>query len=359
MAAPTIVSVSPSSGWTAGRQLVEIQGTNFRLPTAPTPTGPGRTPRAPQSVSVLFGDTSAREVRVVSSSLLRVLTPQHWPTRWFYDFGNGERVEAQGPDATPPPGATLTEESGTVDVVVSNIDDDGAVITGETATSTDAYSFVRPRLDRQGTWDRSVLAFVDALRLAVLDNVVDDADVDYDVDTGEVNGLTSVSRLPAIALVEKVFDNADDQHEQGNVEEQGTGDYALIRRAPSYTDFTCRLVGMSENPSELRAMSELVRLFFQNQDELLIPRNPDVPAAGNYRLNLRWGPETGIRESGRIGRTNLLVFSMQVVIQNIPTESAPGIPLTGLSFMPEGSSHEGVVGVTRSVQTFGFTRRKM
>lgn len=359
MAVPTIDTITPSSGWTAGRQLVEIRGTNFRLPTAATPTGPGRTPRSPPSVTVLFGETPAREVRVVSATLLRALTPAHWPTRWYYDFGNGTRTEAQGPDATPPPGATLVEESGTVDVVVTNIDDDGDAIAGETVTEASAYSFVRPRLDRQGTWDRAVLAFVDALRLAVLDNVVDDADVDYDVDTGEVTGLTSVSRLPAIALVEKVFDDASDQHEQGYVEEVGSNDYTLVRRAPSYTDFSCRLVGMSENPVELRAMAELVRLFFRNQDEILIPKNPDVPAAGTYKVNLRWGPETGIRESGRIGRTNLLVFSMQVMLQGIPTESAPGVPVEGLAFMPAGSSHEGVVGVTRPVTSFGLTRKKM
>ncbi len=358
MAIPTIVSLTPSAGWTAGRQLVEIRGTNFRLPTTPAVSTVGAVARAPQSVEVLFGASAAPSVKVYSTSLLRVLTPTHWPTRWWFDFGNGTRAPAPAPDATPPKGATLVTESGTVDVVVRNLDDDGEIITGETVTSEDAYSFVRPRLDRQGTWDRAVTTLVDALRLAILDNVVDDADVDFDVDTGEITGLTSVSKLPALALIEKDFSDAEDQHEHGQVEETGSDHYALVRRAPIYTDFTCRLLGMSDDPTELRALAELVRVFFQNQDEIRIYKNPLVPEAGTYKINLRRGPETAIRESGRIGRTNLLVFSAQLVLSGIPTESAPGIAVSGLSYMPAGSSHEGVIGVTRTFDKLNLSAVK-
>ena len=359
MAVPTFTSITPEAGWSAGRQLVEIRGTGFRLPTTPAVSTSGTVQRAPQSVRVLFGGVPARSVRVYSSSLLRVLTPAHWPTRWWFDFGNDKRVKAPGPDATPPPGAVLVEESGTVDVTIENIDDDGVLIDGETITESSAYSFVRPRLDQQGTWDRAVTAFVDALRIALMDNVVDDADADYDVDTGEVRGLTSVSALPAIALVNKNFEDSADQFSQGPDEEDGSDEYVLTRRAPIFTDFSCNLIGMSEDPLELRAMAELVRIFFQNQDELLFLKNPEVPAAGYYRVNLRRGPdETGTRESGRIGRTNLLIFTVQVLISGIPTESAPGIAAGGLPFMPEGSSHEGVVGVTRTAQSFPRTAVK-
>jgi len=243
--------------------------------------------------------------------------------------------------------------------VVENLDDDGAVIAGEVATAAEAYSFVRPRLDRQGMWDRAVTALVDALRIAVLDNVVDDADADYDVDTGEVRGLTSVSKLPALALVEKVFDDSADQFEQGSVEEQGSDDYVLVRRPTIYTDFSCRLLGASDDPIELRAMAELVRLFFASTEELRVLKDPDVPDAGSYKLTLRRGPsETETRESGRIGRTNLLVFTVPVFISGIPTESAPGIAASGLPFMPPGSSHEGVVGVTRRAASFPRTAAK-
>lgn len=353
MSVPTFASITPSAGWSAGRQLVEIRGTGFRLPTAPAASTSGPVPRAPQSVRVTFGGTVAQITRVYSSTLLRCLTPPHWPTRWWYDYGNGNRSRAPGPDASPPKGATLVEESGTIDVTIENIDDDGVLIAGETITASSAYSFVRPRLDQQGMWDRCVTTFVDTLRIATIDNVVDDADADYDVDTGEVRGLTSVSSLPAIALVNKNFDDSADQFEQGTTEETGSDDYVLVRRPPIYTDFTCALLVMSEDPMELRNISELVRIFFANRDEILIPKNPSVPEAGNYHLNLRRGPgDTGTRESGRIGRTNLLISSTQVLLSGIPTESAPGIAASGLPFMPPGSSHEGVVGVTRTAQTF-------
>lgn len=352
MSIPTFTSITPSAGWSAGRQLVEIRGTGFRLPTTPAVSTSGPVARAPQSVRVYLGDVLVPSVRVYSSTLLRCLTPPHWPTRWWFDFGNGSRDPAPGPNAPPPDGATLVEESGTVDVRIENLDDDGELIAGETVTGEDAYSFVRPRLDRQGTWDRAATAFVDALRLAIMDNVVDDADVDFDVDTGEVRGLTSVSSLPAIAMIEKTFDDADDQFSPGQAEQTGSGDYTLVRRPPIFTDFSCRLVIMSDHVTEIRNIAELLRTWFQNQDELLIPKNPDVLAAGYYRLQLRRGPETGVRESGRIGRTNLLVCSMQALVGGIPTESAPGIAAGGLSYMQAGSSHEGVMGVTRPAATF-------
>src|SRR5689334_15998624 len=125
MSTPTITNLTPSAGWSAGRQLVEIRGTNFRLPTAASPTATSAAARAPQSVQVLFGDVPAKSVRVYSPTLLRVLTPQHWPTRWYYEFDNGQRDPAPGPDADAPQGATLVQVSGTVDVTVTNVDDDG------------------------------------------------------------------------------------------------------------------------------------------------------------------------------------------------------------------------------------------
>jgi hypothetical protein len=106
-------------------------------------------------------------------------------------------------------------------------------------------------------------------------------------------------------------------------------------------------------------MEELVRLFFKSQGEIFIPKNPDVPSAGNYRLELLRGPDTGITESGRIGRTNLMVFTQQMILTAIPSETAPGVPAAGLSFMPPGSSHEGVVGVTRPMVTGQRSRTRI
>ncbi len=90
--APTVSTVSPSSGLTAGGQVVTITGTNFY-------SGGGIVP------TVTFGGTAGTSVTVLSAAAIRVTTPAH--------------------------------AAGTVNVVVSNPD-------GQSATLISGYTYLLP-----------------------------------------------------------------------------------------------------------------------------------------------------------------------------------------------------------------------
>lgn len=361
MTTPTITSVTPSSGWSAGKTLVEIRGSGFRLPTPFDYNQPGIAPVPPPTVRVLFDDLEAKDVQVASNGLIRCLTPMHWPTRWYYEFGNGRREPAPPPstESNPPDGATLVTVPGTVNVTVININDSGVPIAGESAVAEKAYEFTRPRLDQKGTWDRAVTKLRNLLRIAILDNVTDEADLDYDVDLGDVSGLTSIAKAPAIAITQKVFSDSDDPMEQGVTEEAGADEFVIRRRAPIYTDFSCRLLLISEDIVELRAMAQLVRDLFLHTNEFLLEKDPNNPSFGSYKVTLMLDRQ-GIQETGRIGRTNLLMASAVVGLMGIPSEWDVNVTNPGLPYdAAVGKPHEGVLGITRVARTHNIARTKL
>ena len=98
MSIPSIDSISPNAGPTAGNLLVEVLGAGFQLPAGGSP-----------SVGVLVGGRPAREVRVVSSRQLTCIVPP----------GN----------------------AGPVDVVVQNLDATGAPLPDEAATESGAFTY--------------------------------------------------------------------------------------------------------------------------------------------------------------------------------------------------------------------------
>lgn len=73
MARPTITSVLPARGHAGGGYLVEIRGSNFRMPDAPA------APRvaSPESVAVYFGEEPALGVGVAEDGLIYCLAPEH------------------------------------------------------------------------------------------------------------------------------------------------------------------------------------------------------------------------------------------------------------------------------------------
>jgi hypothetical protein len=116
MATPVIDSISPATGPASGYNEVEISGYYFNTPGSFTPTVPG-TVRVP-TVAVTFNGVAAISVRVASDTLIR----------------------AQAPPYT---GQAEAGSHAAVAVVVSNLDSNGDVISGETATKSGAYTYER------------------------------------------------------------------------------------------------------------------------------------------------------------------------------------------------------------------------
>ena len=148
MAVPTITSLSVTNGPTQGRTLVAITGTNFRqYPTIPAT---GRVPKPTPTVRILFGAEEATDVQTESTTKVWCLAPAADP--------------------------------GLVSVTVTNIDEDGVAVVGETAVKADAYTFVRPYIRvpstatsvdvYRGDLHRLVIKVVKEWRRQVLDNTV-------------------------------------------------------------------------------------------------------------------------------------------------------------------------------------------
>ena len=115
MAVPTFTSITPATGTPAGRTFATVVGTNFRLPPAPAP-GPSLPYRS--TVRVQFGTEAAIRVDVVSETTLYVVVPSY----------------RGASDADPIPA---------VSVAVTNLDDLGVAIPGETVTSAAAFTYAR------------------------------------------------------------------------------------------------------------------------------------------------------------------------------------------------------------------------
>lgn len=121
MAVPTITNVSPATGPAGGHNIVTLTGTNFKTPTVSYSIP--ITEDIP-TVSVTVNGVSALAVSVLSSTEIDIIVPR---------YRGSVHTSSQGFLTAYP----------AVDIVVSNLDSDGDVISGEVATASSAYTYAR------------------------------------------------------------------------------------------------------------------------------------------------------------------------------------------------------------------------
>jgi len=121
MGIPTISGLTPDSGLPRGGTLVTIQGTNFRVQD----DGDDWNEEPAQSVKVTFDGVECDTLWVRSEGLIECIVP---PTE----------------EAT-----LLSQDVSTfdVDVVVTNIDNDGLPIASETVTAEEAFTYTKATLN--------------------------------------------------------------------------------------------------------------------------------------------------------------------------------------------------------------------
>jgi hypothetical protein len=143
MAVPTITAIDPMSGLASGRNVVEITGTNFRLP--PSPPALGYVGGEEQiTVSVQFQGIPVAFCAAASDTLIVAHAPA-----W------------SGPYTTMPLA---------LDVRVANLDDAGAEIVGENATLAGGYTIRRPSLAATSFLQKHVDAVIKYFRRLILEN---------------------------------------------------------------------------------------------------------------------------------------------------------------------------------------------
>lgn len=313
MAVPTLSSITPSSGHTGGRQLVELVGTNFRLPTAPPLTGKTTAPKP--SLRVTIGGEEASNVRVLSATKAWCLTPIH--------------------DPTPAP----------VAVSVQNLDSNGAPIAGEIATLAAAYSFVLPKLtdEYEADFTRLVRTLVRELKRQVHPEVALTTHTEFDAETGDQLNIAQLAKLPGLILVgpetpeNKFYSLQGTQHDDIPGDPNGA---FIERRPPETIDLIFDLIGVSDRTLELLNLLAVVKLFFKKNPFLFMPRDPADASKGKVKYELRGAD---FRVAPTVNNSNVRTFSGRVTVVGFDLEDMAGLPQATIPGGPAGDA-EATVG---------------
>jgi hypothetical protein len=309
MAVPTVLTVTPGAGHTGGRTVVEVTGTNFRLPTPPAPTGITTPP--PPSVQVLFGGKLATAVAVVSPTLLYCQAPIHDP--------------------------------GTVDVVVRNVDDSGAIIGSETATLAACYAFQRPDLTvERSELARCMEAFILEMRRQIIDAVDWAVHTDYDASTGDMMNIAYMGSLPALVLSDLELPENRTASE-GTYEVDIDENTYVERRAPIMVDANFTVMGIASDPPTLLNLLQAVRTFFKKNPQLVYDRDKDDSTRGTIAYDMGAVVSGRVRASRQADNSNVVYFTGEVVIENIRLEDMPGITRAAVPGVPAWLPHEATI----------------
>lgn len=315
MAVPTFIRIlpagtavgTPAEGPTAGRALVEIYGSGFRVPPA-VPPGPSAPPvngvvyaPAQQTVRVRFGGADAVRVDVIRSNLLRVLTPVC-------------------PLAVP---ALPADPGGLVALEVTNLDDNGDPIPGETLIVPDAYTYRMVKLDAstESDFTRAIRTLLRMWKLQVLANVVLTQHTDYDPDVS--TGFVEVADVPAIVLSgpstpeNRFYSLNEDQ-------EINIGGIVEVRRKARTIDLVFRVIGISDSATECLNLMALAIEFMNRNPYFEVQRDVADASKGNARYEFAQTQE--FETGSRPNASNIHFFTGEVVIRGFDIEGFAGIP---------------------------------
>ena len=294
MAVPTISTVTPATGPTGGWTLVEIIGTNFRLPPDPPVSGP--VPPRPITVAVWFGGVRAQKVLIFSATTLAALT--------------------------------AARDAGVVDVQVVNLNDDGTPITGEQVTKLAAFTYARPKLTEEDNLTRLERAFIQELKRQVIENTCPLTHTEYDDTPGDGLNIAAPAELPALLIGgPELVENRLYGSNEGMSRDRAGGAAGLYdRMRPARTvDLQFTLVGVSDSNVELLNLLAAVEQCFARTKYLTMLRNPAIPLNGSVRYEMDI-PFTG---QPRINSTsndqNIRTFSLTVLVRGFDLEGMAGV----------------------------------
>lgn len=288
MAVPTIINVIPGGGPSGGWTLLDIYGSNFRMP--PDPPGQGVVPTPGPTVAVEFGEVPVLEVRVISPIRLMVLTAAHDP--------------------------------GDVDVVVRNLDDAGVPIPGEEVTLADGYAYARPDLTAESTITRVTRALIMALQQQVIENVVLTEHTEWDENPEDGLDVASIAKLPALILSGP--DAPENKVYRTAVEAEIDGVASFIRtRTPFTVDLDFGIAGVSESSIQLLNMMEATKQFLMKTRNLTMLRDPSDPNGGTVSYELRVSGD--FRVASLPNLSNVRNFTGRVAVRGVDIEGTAGV----------------------------------
>lgn len=259
MAVPFVGSIYPSTGPAIGGTLVRLLGGNFRVPDPPDLTVVGPVPAPAPTVEVTVGGVASSRVIVASAGKIYFSTPKKSLTD---SYGRPE----DGP---------LSE-----DVVVTNVDDDGAPIVGETVTVTDGFEYARVDLSssNQSTLTTVHKALIVLMRDELIGNVVDHTHSDYDDTEEDLKNVIAIAELPAIVITGPDLPrNTLHMDYSGAISDGKNGD-VLIHRRPRYRDLEYDVGVISDNTAQFLNLVQAVDEFLDRNTTITVScaPNPDL-----------------------------------------------------------------------------------
>ncbi len=293
MAVPLIVSIVPATGPTGGRSLVEIRANNLR--TAPDAPSTGLTDGIlQQTVEVLFGTEPATAVKVYSQGRLTCLAP-----------GND-------------PGAT--------DVTVSNLDDLGVVIPGETVTRTDGYEYQRPDLLVESDFTRLIRTLIRQLKREIVAEVSLTTHTDFDDETEDALNIVGIASLPGLILIgPEVVENRFFSTNQREEIDNGDGTFS-IRRVPYTVDVQFEIVGVADRTTQMANLLAATIQFMNRHKTFSMDRDPDDLNAGQIAYEMDFASPGGEPSTtSRLNNSNVRSFSGTLVIRGFNIEDLAGV----------------------------------
>jgi hypothetical protein len=306
---PTIASLTPAVGLTAGDALVTIVGTGFRIATPQENTGLGFG-EWQETAIVLFGGTPASQVRVFSDTLLTCLAP-----------------------------AALA--AGAVAVIVWNLDDDGDPIFGESVALAAAYAYVLPKHTQEFECDftRTVRTLIQRLKQQLLIDEVNYAvQTDYDPTTGDELHVAKFAKLPGFALIgpdleENRFYSINQQPTlpDGTVSLiDGVSSAGFIEtRVPYTVDVRYQIVCASDNSVEVLNLMANYIAFMHANKWLVVDRAAGDSSRGQLRIEMDFAPG-GLPKNTTVPNTsNVRSWSATFLLRGLDIESFAGLAADG------------------------------
>ncbi len=327
MATPTIAAITPSTGHTGGRTLVEITGTGFRVPEYPPSAGATDTPI---TVRVTFGGEEAEVFGIVDEETLLVLTPSH--------------------DESGVPATALNQAIAASDVTVTNLDDDGEAISGESATAAEAFSFRKPILNVATTTERVLKELQRQFQRALPRGVelVYDPHTDFDDETGDALNIVRFARLPGVGLTGLRLPKSEVGAERADVEVAIDDDRTVIRRPSIRRDAFLTVMAASDNRDELMRLELAIEQIFEKLTEVRIPMDPGDATRGYATYQVQYG-RGEVTMGDRQGLGNVMATTGELAIMGIEETDLLGAAETGLTGAPDWLQHEGTSGLVWKV----------
>lgn len=288
MSVPTIISVTPSRIWSGG-QWVRIIGTGFRLPSEPGPsTAP--LPEPSPTVRVVFGVDVATNVRVFSATELECTAPVH--------------------------------DAGALSVTVTNLDDDGVPIVGETVVAANAVTYARPALTDTADLTRVTEAVVRELARQVLANVVVTTSVDYA--TEGAFEMTELAKLPALVVSGPRCE--EDRLYDPVLFEEADGDKVRSYRAWTTYDLHYQITALANKTKPLNNLIAILTRWVSQNELLRVSREEGGTAYVEYETTKDSDPQvlsTPNNSDLRAAQIGFVVCGVQV--QDLPGLSGSSV----------------------------------